>query len=171
MARKIVVATDGSKTADRAVRRAAELSQKLGADLIVVHVLLHGRPAQELRRLAEAENLVEAAKLPDVFARRSLVGLGRSVEEELEDIRLVGALGDELLIQAKQAAEDAGARNVSTRVCAGDYADEILEVAEAEKADMIVVGNRGLGRLREALLGSVSQKILHHAPCTVVVVR
>ncbi len=46
----------------------------------------------------------------------------------------------------------------------------ILDVAEAEKADLLVMGRRGLGRVREVLLGSVSQKVLHHADCKVVIV-
>jgi len=171
MTKKILVATDGSQTGVRAVAYAAELSRKLGSDLSIVHVLLHGRPSNELRRLAEVENLVEAAKVPDPFAHRGFLGADRSPEQELEDIRVVGAFGEEILTQAKEAALGASAQNVTTHLCAGDYADEILEVAETEGVDMIVVGRRGLGRLREILLGSVSQKILHHAPCTVVVAR
>jgi nucleotide-binding universal stress UspA family protein len=44
-------------------------------------------------------------------------------------------------------------------------------VAEAENAEMIVLGRRGLGRVREVLLGSVSQKVLHQADCTVIIVH
>jgi len=168
---KIVVGTDGSDSAGRAVDRAAELSDKLGRDLCIVHVQLHGRPSKELKHLAEIEHLVEKVELPPSFMRDGVTGFARSAEEEVANARVVVALGDAILDTAKQAAEDRGARGVTTRVCAGDYADEILDVAEVEKADMIVVGSRGLGRLREALLGSVSQKILHHAPCTVVVAR
>ncbi|MDA9979804.1 universal stress protein, partial [Yoonia sp.] len=53
----------------------------------------------------------------------------------------------------------------------GDFADEILEVAEEQNVDMIVIGSRGLGKFREAILGSVSQKVLHHAKQTVVIVK
>ena len=60
---------------------------------------------------------------------------------------------------------------MTAQVCAGDTAEEILDVAEAEKADVLVLGRRGLGRVREVLLGSVSQKVLHHADCTVVIVH
>lgn len=171
MAGKILVATDGSRTGGRAVEYATELSKALGSDLCIVHVLLHGRPTQELKRLAEIENIVKAAELPDVFLAGGLSSPSRSVEQELEDIRVIGAIGEGILAQAREYAEAGGASNVTTRACAGDYADKVLDVAEEEHADMIVVGSRGLGRVREALLGSVSQKILHHAPCTVVVVR
>jgi len=66
---------------------------------------------------------------------------------------------------------NARALNVTTQICAGDIADEILDVADVEMADTLVLGRRGLGRVREALLGSVSQKVLHHAACTVVIVK
>ena len=81
------------------------------------------------------------------------------------------ALGERTNSHAKKRAEKAGARNVTTHICAGDIADEILDVAEAEKAGILVLGRRGLGRVRETLLGSVSQKVLHHADCTVVIVK
>jgi len=168
---KIVVATDGSRSAGVAVDRAAELSDKLGRDLCIVHVQLHGRPPREMRHLAGIEHLIAVAKAPDAFMRPGLSALGRSAEEEAENARVIVAIGDDILATARQRAEDRGARGVTTRICAGDYADEILDVAETEHADMIVVGSRGLGRLSEALLGSVSQKILHHAACSVIVVR
>lgn len=54
-------------------------------------------------------------------------------------------------------AIELGARKVSTRSCVGEYADQILDVAETEKPTVIVLGSRSLGRMRGALLGSVSQ--------------
>jgi len=53
----------------------------------------------------------------------------------------------------------------------GDYAEEILNAAKEFDADMIVIGSRGLGLLKSTVLGSVSQKVLHHASCSVVTVR
>jgi nucleotide-binding universal stress UspA family protein len=175
MAETIVVATDGSETGTRAVDCAAELSNKLGRDLSIVHVLMHGRPPKEWTRLAEAEHLVEHVSskgtLADQRVPASMEGLLASAENEAETARVVSVIGDQIVARAKRRATEAGARNIKTQICAGDYADEILDLAEAENADMIVIGRRGLGRIREAVLGSVSQKVLHQAPCTVVVVR
>ena len=53
----------------------------------------------------------------------------------------------------------------------GDPADAILDVAEEEKADLIVVGNKGMTGAKRFLLGSVPNKISHHAPCSVLIVR
>jgi len=53
----------------------------------------------------------------------------------------------------------------------GDPADTVVRQAQDEGADLIVVGTRGLNVAQRALLGSVSTKIVHHAPCDVLVVR
>lgn len=175
MSEKIVVAADGSEASNRAVDLAAELSAKLERDLCVVHVMLHGRPTAEFKHFAETEGLVEAvadsAGVPKSSSLASLHGLFASAEDEVQTARLTVALGEHVAATAKTRAEDAGARNVTARTCVGDCADEILDVAKAENALMIVMGRRGLGRVREAFLGSVSQKVLHHAPCTVVIVH
>ena len=60
---------------------------------------------------------------------------------------------------------------VHTEILEGSPAEAILDVANTRKNDLIVMGSRGLGRLRGALLGSQSQKVVQHAPCPVLVVR
>ncbi len=60
---------------------------------------------------------------------------------------------------------------MSTHAREGDPADAILEVAEQTDADLIVVGNKGMTGARRFLLGSVPNKISHHAPCSVYIVR
>lgn len=173
MSGKIVVAVDGSEASNRAVDLAAELSGKLERDLSIVHVMLHGRPTAEFKHFAETEGLVEAvadrAGVQGGASFASLRGLFASAADEIQTAKLTVALAEHVAATAKTRAEDAGARNVTARTCVGDCADEILDVAEAEEAFMIVMGRRGLGRVREALLGSVSQKVLHHAPCAVVI--
>lgn len=175
MPRTIVVATDGSETGSRAVDCAGELAGKLDCDLSIVHILMHGRPPAEMTRLAEAEHLVEhvAARgiVADPRVPASMGDFLSRAENEAEAARVVAVIGDQIVARAKQRAAQAGAGSIRTRICAGDYADEILDVADAENAEMIVIGRRGLGRIREAVLGSVSQKVLHQARCTVVVVR
>lgn len=72
---------------------------------------------------------------------------------------------------AKSRAEEWDVQNVQTETRNGDYADEILDAAEEQEADLIVVGSRGLGVVRGAVLGSISQKVLHYAAQTVVAVK
>lgn len=60
---------------------------------------------------------------------------------------------------------------VSTETIAGDPAEAIIKIADTRKCDLIVMGSRGLGRLAGLVLGSVSQKVVSHAPCPVLIVR
>jgi nucleotide-binding universal stress UspA family protein len=72
-----------------------------------------------------------------------------------------------------EAAGAMHARGVDTECHArkGDPADALLEVAEQERADMIVVGNKGMTGTKRFLLGSVPNKVSHHAPCSVLIIR
>ena len=60
---------------------------------------------------------------------------------------------------------------VETFARQGDAADAILDVAEEQRSDLIVVGNRGMTGAKRFLLGSVPNKVSHHAPCSVLIVR
>lgn len=170
----ILVATDGSDTGRRAVEFAAKLSKDLGHPLCIVHVLMHGRPDGEYRKMAEVEGLAKPGKKRSGGDSDSqgaaLDSLLTSPEDEIENARIVMALGEHIVTTAKDLAEELGARDVTTQICAGDIADEILDVSEFAEATILVLGRRGLGRVREVLLGSVSQKVLHHARCKVVIV-
>ncbi|MCO4846501.1 MAG: universal stress protein [Yoonia sp.] len=172
---KILLAYDGSNNARRALDLAAELSCKLEADLSIVHVLMHGRPSKELVRMAEAEHIVDQAQntfSPSVaYAPGQMYSLLKDSGTTDQGARIIPAIGDQLAAFAKSRSEELGAQNVTTSVRSGDYADEILKTAKKQKADMIVIGSRGLGKIREAVLGSVSQKVLHHAAQTVVTVK
>ena len=75
-----------------------------------------------------------------------------------------------ILEGAAGAAQEAGVE-VQTHAREGDPADAILDVAEETKADLVVVGNKGMTGARRFLLGSVPNKISHHAPCGVFIVR
>ena len=173
--RHILVATDGSESANMAIDEAARLAAALGCGLSIVHVLLHGRPAEEYRRMAEIENLMadmDPVPFADFGPRPLQVGdFMDQLRRNAETSRVASVLGETILEHASARACDAGVRKVETRICYGDYADEILDLAEVEPPEMIVLGSRGLGRVRGALLGSVSQKVLHHARCPVLIVR
>ena len=86
-------------------------------------------------------------------------------------IQIVTRIGDRLVGRAREQAKEAGVTTIRTRIAAGDYADAILDAAEDEAAEMIVMGSRGLGQLRGLVQGSVSHKVSQHAHCTVVTVK
>ena len=142
---RIVVGTDGSETAKEAVRRAAELAKQVGAVLDVVSAY-SPVPASRLR---EEEQSVPA----DVA---HLVGPREDVNATLaEAVNEIEGLG----VETKEFARE------------GDPADAILDVAEERDADLIVVGNKGMTGAKRFLLGSVPNKVSHHAPCSVLIVR
>jgi nucleotide-binding universal stress UspA family protein len=72
----------------------------------------------------------------------------------------------------KVAAELAGrGLSVRTRLAMGEPADVVVDIAEEEKAELIILGTRGLSLAKRIVMGSVSSSVLHHAPCSVFVVR
>ena len=77
---------------------------------------------------------------------------------------------DATLREAATAATEAGL-DVRTFARQGDPADAILDVAEEQHADLIVVGNKGMTGAKRFLLGSVPNRVSHHAPCSVLIIR
>jgi len=142
---RIVVGTDGSETASEAVKRAIELAKMSGAKLEIVSAF---------EPISQEQLRGESAELP---------GDVRHAVNPREDVslKLDGAAGD----AKKEGLE------VQTHPREGDPADAILDVAEETEADLIVVGNKGMTGAKRFLLGSVPNKISHHAPCGVWIVR
>ncbi|WP_029042418.1 universal stress protein [Cucumibacter marinus] len=173
MPKKILVATDGSETGGRALAFASEISSKIGGDLTIVHVLMHGKPAEDLTRLAQVEHVIDTKVRPIIPNELNMpVDLRKILSHpEVDQARAVAEIGDYVIHNARRAAEEAGARNVQTMLEDGDYADAILDVASDLGVDLIVMGRRGLGRISSVVLGSVSNKVLQHADCDVAVVR
>jgi nucleotide-binding universal stress UspA family protein len=142
----ILVGTDGSDTATTAVRYAIDLARELGARLQIVSAY-EPVPAERLvREGLEAPKDLEWTVNPreDVLAM-------------LED--------------ASGQAQSVGISEVQTFARQGDAADAILDVAEEQRTDLIVVGNKGMTGAKRFLLGSVPNKVSHHAPCSVLIVR
>jgi nucleotide-binding universal stress UspA family protein len=142
----IVVGTDGSETATTAVRYAIDLARELGARLQIVSAY---EPVSEQRLRSEH---VEVP--PDL---QWMVNPHDQVMAMLEESR--------------QDALAAGLTEVETYARQGDAADAILDVAEEQRSDLVVVGNKGMTGAKRFLLGSVPNKVSHHAPCSVLVVR
>src|SRR5919197_4715747 len=143
MFKSIVVGTDGSPTATEAVKRAAGLAAGWGAELHVVsaHVPRQAKVAVGTASVPEA-----ASWTPD------------------PDFKV-----DAVLDKATSVCKDGGVE-VKVHAPKGDPADALIEVAKREGADLIIVGNRGMTGARR-LLGSVPNKVTHHAPCSVLVVN
>jgi nucleotide-binding universal stress UspA family protein len=144
MFESILVGTDGSDAAGVAVARAVAMAAALGARLQIVSAY---EPVPE-RRLR-----IERVRVPS------------DVQVNMREEVLA------LLQRAREDAEAAGVARVETFARLGDAADAILDVAEEQGSDLIVVGNKGMTGATRFLLGSVPNKVSHHAPCSVLIVR
>lgn len=176
MKKHIFVATDGSQGAQKAIVLAAELAEKFDVPLTIGHVLQFGRLSKELARMAEVEHIVDKVQRVSDLELELSGGtesgdLFASTRPSSDTTRAITLIGEEIVRRAADQATDLGVKMVDTRVVSDDPADGILEMAEEAKADMIVIGHRGLGRMRHLLAGSVAQKVNNHAECTVVTVR
>lgn len=140
MARPIICGVDDSDVARAAVSVARDLGDRLATPLLLVHV-------------APARAPVGTAVVPYAPA------------EFLEGERRDG----ELLL-AEQAVEARLGAAVERRVVFGDPVEKLVEVARAERAELLVLGSRGRGALASAVLGSVSTAAAAAAPCPVVIV-
>ena len=167
----IIAPVDGTEQSDRALQSAAEFARKYNARLILVHVLLRGTSAPSIRELAETKGFLD--QMENEIAEVEIVPVatvaGMAAPVEVVPDETLERFGQLLLDQAKTGVEDID--RLETRVLDGDPAQAILQCAEDEGADMIVIGSRGIGDLKSLLLGSVSHKLVENATCPCLVVK
>ncbi len=142
----LIVGTDGSQTASVAVTQAVELARALRARLSIVSAY---------------------EPVPEGRLRSARTDSSEDIQWAVNQREDVLALLETLAAQARGA----GVEQVETFARVGDAADAILDVAEEQRCDLIVVGNKGMTGATRFLLGSVPNKVSHHAPCSVMIVR
>ena len=145
MFNRIVVGTDGSETAKEAVLTAIELAKLSDAKLEIVSAY---EPIPQQRLKDEAE------------------GISGDVSHSVNPREDVQFILDKAAAEAKKEKVD-----VVTHPREGDPADAILDVAEENGADLVLVGNKGMTGAKRFLLGSVPNKISHHATCDVWIAK
>jgi nucleotide-binding universal stress UspA family protein len=145
--RTVVVGTDGSQSSLRAVRRAGALAGACGARLLIV-----------------------CAYLPPRADER---GVGRAQDRSGQDgDQVVGpAPADDTVRLAAQEAVGAGAGEVEQMAVVGSPVETLLDVVAAARADLLVVGNRGLSSLKGRLMGSVPADVTRRSAVDVLVVH
>jgi nucleotide-binding universal stress UspA family protein len=174
--KSILVATDGSATADRAVKIAAELAAAEAAGLTIVNV-------RDSKSLGDAEQHFAEVEYSKVLENRGSdlndemrLNLLRLAPREVlnlhdrQSLFLRECVSAGVLAHAEAIARRAGVAEPVTVSIAGDAAGEIVATSERIGADLVVVGRRGLSSVAELLLGSVSQKVLHRAHTNVMTV-
>lgn len=147
MIKKILVPTDGSNHAKKAIEYACDLASKYGATVHLMHVISKSEIPEGLDRYIEVEK-IEAPR-----------------EQVLKKI------GDGIIKGGLTEAKAKGTNNVKSSIVIGDPAEKIVEFAKENGVDMIIMGSRGLGAMKGILLGSVSSKVCHAAGCTCVTVK
>ena len=147
---RILVAVDGSEGSRKASEVAVDLAEKFGAQLYVLHAF---------RGYPEYMTMFPAAPSPS----------GKAIEE-YEAYAKKAAL--EVVGRTVAIAEKRGLKaKAHTTETIGSAVQVITDYASSEKIDLIVMGTRGMGGFKKMLLGSVSNGVVTHAPCTVLVVR
>ena len=146
MSDAILVGTDGSRAATAAVDRAIQLAAAFDQRLLIISAYAPG-----------------AGPAPAASADEP------GTDPPWEPPAREDALG--VLAAAERAARERGITEVETFARVGEGADAILDVAEEQRCELIVVGHTGLTGATRFLLGSVPNKVSHHAPCSVLIVR
>jgi nucleotide-binding universal stress UspA family protein len=152
---RILLATDGSGEAELATRTAVDLARMSDSELHVIHVM-DAAPSPALI-YPEATD-PEGVELPDPILQQDLA---RRAEQ----------LGRQILDAEAERVCSAGGTVAQTHLAMGDTPREIVHLAEDLEAGLVVMGSRGHGGIRRALMGSVSDSVVRHAHCPVLIVR
>ncbi len=147
MIKKILIAVDGSKHSLASVAFGAEIAKGVGAQLLLYHVVKPYSLPESLRKFAKAEHM------------------------QTFDPELLRKGAQYLLSGALDAARKAGVKDVEMETEEGPIARSIVERAKSYKADMIVIGSRGMGDLEGMLRGGVSSRVETMSKCPVLVVK
>lgn len=149
MYHKILLPTDGSKYAEKAAEHAIWIASKSGAEIIVLNVIetssLVGLPAEDL--------IVRIREMLKEEGRRSLERISELVTEREEE---------------QQMKTDI---KITLKTEEGSPADSIIKTIEKENVDLVVMGTSGKHGLDRFLLGSVTEKVVRSAPCSVLAVH
>ncbi len=175
MLKKILIATDGSEHANKAVAIGADIASKYDAEVVLVHVLMRHEISDDLKRMAQIEHLADERGEP-LATIVGAVPSGRYPavtisQRSPEPDKMLHAIGEQLLKLAEITVREHGVAKVSHRIEDGKPVNVIMSMIESENADMVVVGARGLTDAHALLMGSVSHKLAHLSPVTCVAVR
>lgn len=146
---KILFAADGTKYSECALETISKFNFSIGDELKIITVVDMAVP---LTVDIDAEHLPTAAEIEQIFKENAKKTVS-ATEEKIQSL-FPGA-----------------AFSLTTEILIGSPGNKIVESANRMKADLIVVGSHGYNRPERMLLGSVSDSVVHHAPCSVLVVR
>ena len=154
MFKKILVALDGSEPAEKALDYALDLAEKYSSELVLLSVLhVDPRAYAPLVPTPEGELPISSVAMETYI---------NNLKSSYENV---------LSVALDKAKKNKPNLIVSTRLIEGRPANVIIEASKEENVDLIVIGSRGLGGIREFLLGSVSDRVADEAQCPVLIVK
>jgi nucleotide-binding universal stress UspA family protein len=177
MIKTILVATDGSDHARKALSLAADLGAKYRARLVLVHVLMANASSGTLQGVATKRGLSKKLRHQleyyeaDFQVEMAAAGGSAGFITAPPPRELTEAIGRQIMERSEKVAARAGVKKVSSCMVEGDPAEAILDLAAGHKVDMIIMGSRGLSDFKGLLLGSISHKVSARAECTCVTVK
>ena len=170
--KNIVVATDGSENALRAVSTAADMAATHGAKVFVLHCVLEGPVPKGLLEWARIEHMIEETNQPELpkwpgYGNLGVIGPNREPCVTY-DARL--QLGRVILDTATSRVRENGVRDIQEVFDEGDPAKAVLALAQREGIDLAVLGTQGHGVFDQMFMGSSSYKLVAMAKMPVMTV-
>ncbi|BEP28302.1 universal stress protein [Helicovermis profundi] len=140
--KKILVPIDGTLIEEKSLKMAKDVAEKFNSEVIILYVKL------PLKSILDPEKLIQ----------NELVDFG----EEDNSIEIVETARKEF---------EGSSNNVKVLIVEGDPASTIIDISESELCDVIIMSTHGMGKLKRFFLGSVTNKVVHHATIPVLIVR
>lgn len=168
----ILVPTDGSEQADKAVELASEIAGKYGAKLVLLYVMGRGPLLEQLRATIDSDQLSESARAELDPARHQIAEhMSSGFFPPVVSSQTQQEIGELVLARGERIAEAKGVAKPKLLLKEGDPARVIVNFAGREHADMVAMGSRGLRGVEGLLTGSVSYKVNHTVNCSCLTVR
>jgi len=145
---KILVPIDGSKNADNALNKALIIAEKFDSKLILIHVISDFIP--------DFSTTSEGLQIPNT----TVVKIRTAIREQAET-----------MMKKKLDQVQKKKLNCISIIQVGDVGSEIIQYAEKNNVELVVIGARGLGKFKQLLLGSVSNKVATNSHCPVLIVK
>lgn len=175
MFKSVILATDGSDHAKRAAAVAADIAAQFEAHLTILTVVPRSMTLEDVEAAPQSRRLSRDAK--SLMKRiHDVLREGRTVDADVHQFvpalpSLKDALGRVILDEAEALANRRKVAKVTRVIAHGDAAEQILKQTRRARADLIVMGTRGLNNFRGLLIGSVSNKVIHDSKCAVLTVK
>jgi nucleotide-binding universal stress UspA family protein len=174
MFKKILVATDGSAHAKKAVAAAADVAATYGARLTLINVLPSSLSLEDVQKMPQAKHLKRQVRR-EIQNIRNTLSRAPSDDAIFQYVPAFQSVRRELsrriLDDAERVTRSKKVKSISRISADGDAAANIIDAARRAKTDLVVMGARGLGNFSAVIFGSVSRKVSYAVKCPTLIVK